>query len=372
MKGLYLYFSPINYKALTGVDKKVIDQINAFNNNRLNCTLSIVKEKKGLLGAILRRLPFSDAYYDWNNAKNYKDLDYIYIRKPSIITHSFINNLRFIRKVNPTIKILMEFPTYPYDQEFNTSIKDIPFIIKEKINRKKLIDVVDRVVIYSNFDNVFEVPTIKIVNGIDVKRIDPINSHEPVIGKSINICAVAKVAKWHGYDRFIKGLGNYYKKGGEYNICFHIVGDGEEVSRLEKLAISENVSNHVIFHGFKSGEELNKIYDNSDIAVEVLGMHRKNKNKSSSLKSREYLLKGIPIITSSQIDILHNKDFKYCLKAPSDESIVSINEVINFYNKIYNSQTRQSIVNEIREFAIETCDINNTMKPVYNYLYLGK
>ena len=51
---------------------------------------------------------------------------------------------------------------------------------------------------------------------------------------TIVLLAVATLAKWHGYERVIKGLYNYYADGGERNIIFNIVGNGEQNPILQR------------------------------------------------------------------------------------------------------------------------------------------
>lgn len=367
MKGIYLSFFPINYDKATGVEKKIVAQVNSFNKVGLDCVLITSKERGGIWGAILRRLPFIDAFYKWDE-EVYENLDYIYVRKPSWFTFKIIKLFKNIKRINPQIKIVMEFPTYPYDKEFSRKLKDIPFLIKEKVYCKHLVGIVDRIATYSDDDYIFGVQTIRIVNGIDLDSVKP---RQPLalVDDAINICAVAKVSKWHGYDRFIKGLAKYYNSGGERNIVLHIVGDGDEVNDLKKIVLDNDIAENVLFYGFKSGEELDGIYNISDLALEVLGAHRKDIYISSSLKSREYLAKGLPIITESVIDILHQTDFPYLLKIPSDESSVEIRNVVNFFDRVYCEEiTRASVVKKIRNYATKTCDINATMLPVFNYL----
>ena len=56
---------------------------------------------------------------------------------------------------------------------------------------------------------------------------------------------------------------------------FHIVGDGDAVPQLKKLICSlGNVDKNVIFHGFISGSELEKIYEIGDVGISTIGFHR--------------------------------------------------------------------------------------------------
>jgi len=368
MKGIYLAFFPIQTDKLSGVGKKIIGQIKAFNNAGIECVLITPEEQGGLWGAILRRLPLTDAFYKWNNEDTFKNIDFVYVRKPSWFTFKIIKSFKGIKRINPHIKIIIEFPTYPYDKEFSGKLKDIPFLIKEYIYRKHLVGIVDRIATYSNDDFILGVQTIRIANGIDLNSVKP---REPIafVDDVINICAVAKVSKWHGYDRFIKGLANYYNIGGSRNIVLHIVGDGDELNNLKKIVSDNDITENVVFYGFKSSEELDKVYNISDLALEVLGGHRKDIYISSSLKSREYLAKGLPIITESIIDIIDQTDFPYLLKISADESSVEIRNVVDFFDRIYNEETtRASVVKKIRNYAMKTCDINATLLPVFNYL----
>ena len=52
----------------------------------------------------------------------------------------------------------------------------------------------------------------------------------------IRLVAVAGLAKWHGYDRLLEGLGEYYRTDVERKVIFHIVGEGpvrEEYEQTE-------------------------------------------------------------------------------------------------------------------------------------------
>ena len=42
--------------------------------------------------------------------------------------------------------------------------------------------------------------------------------------KELNLIGVAEIHQWHGFDRIIKGLANYYSKRQDYIVKFHVVG----------------------------------------------------------------------------------------------------------------------------------------------------
>lgn len=62
-----------------------------------------------------------------------------------------------------------------------------------------------------------------------------------------------------------------------------------------------------------------------------------------ALKNREYCAKGLPMIFSENDLDFENANFVY--KAPADESLIDINDVINWYGNLKVSS------HEIREFS---------------------
>lgn len=224
----------------------------------------------------------------------------------------------------------------------------------------------DRIITFSEDDEIFGIPTIKTINGLDFKKV-PVRNPEPE-SNEINLIAVASIEYWHGYDRFLKGLGEYYKNEGRRNIKFHIVGDGTPINDYKKIVEELNIKERVIFHGKKYGKELDEIYDKCSLAIACLGGHRKKLYLSSSLKSREYAAKGLPIISSISIDFIPD-DYKYLLFFDSDESPINVDRVVEFYERIYKDNDSFKEVNkEIRDFAEIKCSISLAMKPVIDFI----
>jgi glycosyltransferase involved in cell wall biosynthesis len=238
--------------------------------------------------------------------------------------------------------------------------------LKDKILCKQLKKYVDRIVTYSKHEKIFDIPTVHIVNGIDCSLIPIINK---VIHKDqiINLIIVAQFSKWHGYDRLINGLYNYYKQGASYKVYIHFVGDGIELSFYKNLVQQYNLLEYIFFHGLLFGDKITEIFNKSDIAVCSLGGHRKELYLSSELKSREYLVRGMPMISSTKIDVLPD-NFKYCLYVPEDESPINILTIVQFYQNLIAQKDISKISSEIRQFAENYCDMSITMKPVIDYL----
>ena len=133
----------------------------------------------------------------------------------------------------------------------------------------------------------------------------------------------------------------------------NLVGEGPEIEKLKK--ISKNNKN-IIFHGYKSGEQLSQIFDETDIAVDALGRHRSGVVYNSSLKGKEYAARGIPIISAVKTELDYLNDYKYYLKIPANETFVNIEDIVLFYNKIYNGKNELEITNEIRNVTEKMFD----------------
>ena len=112
----------------------------------------------------------------------------------------------------------------------------------------------------------------------------------------------------------------------------------------------------VIFHGFKTGKELDEIYNNTDIAVGSLGNFRKDLKSGGALKNQEYTAKGLPFMISGEDKNYTNCKFIYYVS--HDESLFDIEEIINWYENL-NMTPR-----EIRKFAEENLSWDIQMKKV--------
>lgn len=368
MKGYYI-FAPVETGAAgqySGVEKKIRSFCNIIGE-QIDIILDILppyEQDSSRIKRVLRRWLFwTPVGHDWNEFVNkYHDADFLYIRKAHHDL-SFITFLKKIKKKNPNLKILYEIPTYPYEKEQSISVGNFPNFVKDRIYRRKLKEYVDRIVTFYNQSEILGVPTICIMNGYDFSNLKPAAYN--LEDGTINMIEVSTTAFWHGYDRVIEGLREYYQKGGKINIIFHMVGPA--MAEHRELVEKYQLQNHVIFYGKKSGSELDAIYKKCSIGIDVLGGHRKDYPISSSLKSREYAEKGLLIITSSPIDYLP-KDYKYQLLCPYDDSPVNMNTVVDFYNTIFKDTSVKDVAEEIQSVAKRLCDFHVTLKPVLEYL----
>lgn len=67
--------------------------------------------------------------------------------------------------------------------------------------------------------------------------------------KELHLIGVAEVHYWHGFDRLVRGLADYYRNNPEYKVYFHIVGplSGERNGRGSCLLSVTTISNRMFF-----------------------------------------------------------------------------------------------------------------------------
>lgn len=364
MKGLYFFDGYLEHPEYLGVKKKIYAQIEELEKNGISVNLYTLSKQKTTLEKILIRFPFFTIVPKiWFSAFS-SDFDFVYLR----YTWSDRGLISFLSKISKsTKKVILELPTYPYEGEWG-KLKQIPILIKDRIYRKKLYKYVNCIVTFSKKNRIFNIQTISTVNGI---KVDSVIKKEVVTDlNEICIISIASLAKWHGYDRFLNGMVEYYRNGGNRKIVYHCVGDGIVLEEYKRIVKENNLQKYVVFYGRQTGELLDEIYNRCTLAIASLGLHRIGGTLGSFLKTREYLAKGLPMITGCDIDILDKEKFPYFIQFPADESPIDIEKVIEFHDRIYleSGKTQEEIVDEIRDFAYRTCDMSVAMKPIIDYI----
>lgn len=348
-----------------GICKKIQAQYEEFKRQGFDVDFTYIKNgstflndsknnlnflgKNGILGKVMAH------YYIYKKVKR-GYYEAIYIRYGMGDTFFFL----LLKKLKSEYtKVILEIPTYPYDPECENKTLDKINLFLDKLYRKRLYPYVNRVAAITEENFIFHIPVVHMSNGIDYKLIPLRNVDKSRDG--IHLIAVACMEYWHGYDRLLKGLGEYYKKDWDIHCYLHLVGEGRELGNYKKIVQEYHLEAKVFFYGKKYGEELNDIYDKCDIGVECLGIHRKKLQLSSSLKSREYMGRGMPMITSAKLDIFpHISD--YILKLPEGEEKIQIDSIIEFYNRIYQGKDKNKVAQRIRDISEKYCGISAAVK----------
>lgn len=354
----------INDKRFIGVLKKINGQLAGFESHDIKSDIIYMKDYK-VVWNVNKSLKYfipscnKDKYNRIIDIINKNKYDMLYIRYP-LSDFYLLNFLEKLKDTNKQIKIVLEFPTFPYDSELE---KEISKLYIDKYFRKYLHQFVDLAVSYHTSDPIFEIPTIKIKNGIDIESIQLIKN-ENVEKNILNMIAVANISKWHGYDRLIYGLYKYYLTCKEANVFLNIVGVGDELNKLISLVNKLGLNEYVYFHGAQTGHDLNDIYNNCQIAIASLGLHRIGIVQGDTLKAREYCAKGIPFILS-YCDADFENNFQYTLKVEGNEEFIDINLILEFYNNVYKDK---NLRNNMRFYAEENLTWQKKIEPIINQI----
>lgn len=354
-----IYIAGSECTSETGVGKKIKNEIKAFQLNGIETEMIYVQEQPKWK----KILPLSSSF-GWKHL-DVRNIDYLYIRwEPA--SAPFVHFLKRCKKNNPNVRIMMEIGTYPYLSELK-KISNPLTIARDSFYQKFLKKYVERIFTFTSFNEIFGIPVTELVNCIDVDAVQLPARKEYRKDKIINVIAVASVHYYYGFDRFLRGLADYYQSEQEYAVKFHLVGDGPDLMSLKQLSKDLNLDDHVVFYGYKTAKELDEIYELADVGIDVLGGHRKGDIWFGTLKSREYMCKGLPFITEYALPDNLQPIKKYLLKVKADPSPICINEVVEFVIGIQN-ESRQSTIHTMREFAYSYCDISVAMNPVINFL----
>lgn len=348
LRGIYLVYSSLNMDKPGGIERKIISQIKLFEDCNISMTVWQLKKNKGTF---------------WNYDHKISNVDFVYFRRSTVIDFHFVKFFKKLKKDNPKIIVMMEIPTFPYEGEYKANIKNKILLAIDRYHREKLKGLLDYIVIVGNYTNekIWGINAITIVNGIDVSEI---KQSRREYSSTITISCIAKFSPWHGYERLINGMNKYYKEGGKRELRIYMVGDGIELQYYKDLVGKYKLGDKVLFTGLLIGDELEKIYDETDIGCCSLGRYKSGLNVIGDLKSREFMAKGIPMITGCDIDILQKEKYPYVIKFPNDDSYIDLNKVIYFYDKLTEEQSAEVLHNNIRSFAYKLADLRNTYKPV--------
>ena len=150
-------------------------------------------------------------------------------------------------------------------------------------------------------------PTVVIGNGID---LDGIAELPPANREGRRLAFLATLGQpWHGVDKIL------WLAGELPDVTFHFIGWARE------NFLSPPPPN-VVAHGVLSREEYEPILASCDAGIGTLALHRIDMNEASTLKVREYLAHGLPVVLGYEDTDLKGLDPWYVLQLPNEESNV--------------------------------------------------
>ena len=351
MKILFLVYH--GFSEHSGISKKIHYQVKGLKENGHDARLcyydfspeghrcryvdgKVIKDfGRGYWAALCQRLDYNSIY----DYCMWEGVEFVYARCFQNANPWLIRFFKRLRKAG--VHSVTEIPTYPYDEEFRNFEWKIRMELKiDQLFRKTLYHQMDALVTFSDAERIFGQRTIRISNGVD---FDSTPLHQPsAISRqlsALHLIGVAEVHAWHGFDRVMSGMGEYYCRRLQNDletpdVYFHVVG-GVHPNRMNSIFLpiirKYGIEDKVIFHGVQFGDELTQVFNQCQFAVGSLGRHRSGITVIKTLKNREYATRGIPFIYSEQDSDFDNQP--YILKAPADDSPIDIQAIVDFMGR---------------------------------------
>lgn len=383
-----LYISFVNESTRAGYMKKILNQSIGFSDLGIKTFLTARNNDSFWLGEIKERekviiekinVPTTGKgltkytkyvsslclFFDFCLENVYKlQPDAVYIRQIRPISPMLINLIKKIKQQGCIV--LYEYPTYPWKAGLLLGKKYLSYVL-DVVQYKKLLKSIDAMVVMGKCqENTCDV--IETMNGMERRPLEKTNQNSYPLKKEseVSMIVVCHYGKVHGIEKVVRGIKEYYKRKQNIDFKLRIVGPEDAFKPLKDYIHELKIEQHVQFFGYMVGEELDKLYKQSDIGLDAIGLEIRGEDCiCGSLKSREYVSYGLPFVCSDMLDIVYNgmtdKRFMYVV----DHSVqtVNIEELIAWYKNINVTS------DEIVEYGMENLTWDKTMKPVAEYIY---
>lgn len=357
-KMVYLFDS--SYKGIPGIRKKSLMQTKAF------CGFGYESYLISTVRSAIEIYNYNTASYEFigfnDTVEYYKIIldfvkklnpDIIYVRKQHLLNMFVMDFYKATREALPETKMVLEVPTFPYDGELKGT-PDEKYIETDTHYREFLCDYFDLSTNFNDFDEVFGIKSLKMLNGIDIDTIK-IKEQGGKPCKRINLATATSMCYWNGLERLLAGIRDYYADDHStdgYKVYFHIAGEGPDLGYYKSLAAEYSIGEYVIFYGELNGEALDEFYDSADFGVLALGWYKTNVDFAGGIRMAEFCAKGLPVIYAGQLMPLYGA-LPHTLEFPNDDSIIDIKKIVSHYEKL---QTMPEHSEELRQYAENNFD----------------
>lgn len=177
----------------------------------------------------------------------------------------------------------------------------------------------------------YKVPVYPIPNGIDLRQIFELpapNNTTPVLA-----FVGASGLSWHGVEKLIPLAQQ----------CPDL--------QIEVVGYNANEMNYKIppnmhFWGFIPHQKINQVLSKVDVVIGTLALYRKHMNEDSTLKIREALAFGIPVVIGHHDADISDKQFNFVLEIPNTEDNVEkfANEIRNFAYRMMGKRVDRNLI----------------------------
>lgn len=149
----------------------------------------------------------------------------------------------------------------------------------------------------------YNCPTCVVSNGIDLEAFTPLQA---TTNKAPVLSAIGSPGNWQGMDKLFH-LARKFP-----DLTINIIGDSS-------LDFSEAIPDNLHIYGFLSRDEIREIFSKTDAVFSQLALHRKNMKENPTLKVREALAYGLPLILAHHDADLIDLETDLILKIPNTE-----------------------------------------------------
>ncbi len=151
--------------------------------------------------------------------------------------------------------------------------------------------------------SILKKPRAIVSNGIDFNRIPKL---EPSKLSDVNFVFLGEPGlTWNGIESIIEFAHTVP------SCRFHIIGE----NHLTGMDVPENIN----FYGFLQDHEYKEILEKCHVAIGTLSAKKKDMSQGCSLKTREYLAAGLPVIIRYDDVDFSGDTTKFILSIPQDE-----------------------------------------------------
>ena len=123
----------------------------------------------------------------------------------------------------------------------------------------------------------------------------------------------------------------------------------------------------MVFYATMVGEKLDEAYEKGDIAVSAIGVYKDGLDRENSLKTREYMAKGFPMITACNVDGINEK-YQFVCRFSNDASPIDIEKVLIFYDALCRKYVKKEMRQLIRNYVKEIADMPIVMKAIIDFI----
>lgn len=271
-----------------------------------------------------------------------EQFDIAYIRHAPL-SFKGVGMCRKLQKIG--CKVVVEIATYPQGREKQPTLPRKLYALFSGLCWRSASKSVSLFTLIGEYAPSYNgVPALNISNGIDA---DAVELRKPCFDDDkVHLLAVASMSSWHGYDRIIRSIAALNNADRDRVVLDMVGNEGDgSLDRWKQLTSELSLEKQVVFHGKRTGMELNPFYDKADIGICSLGMYRIGFESGSILKLREYTARGLPFVYAANDPALPTEQ-SFCLHVSNDDKPINMKQIMEFAMELRKKHDMPRIMHE--------------------------